>query len=107
MRGVLDGSGNPQPPTLKLRMYNAFVGTTQCVAPYFGARLDLRFRGSTCSRSATAANGARFLEIQNAHEHADGHYNQKEKARRKRQGGFVQFGKEEGEHQGWEQGAHK
>src|ERR1700680_1800594 len=95
MRGVLDGSGNPEPPTSKLRMYNAFVVTTQCVAPYFGARLDLRFRGSTGSRSATAANGARFLEIQNAHEYADGHSNQKEKSSDERDGDDLHCTKEE------------
>ena len=75
-------------------MYNAFVVTTQCVAPGFGARFDFRFRGSTCSRSAAATDGARFLEIEDAHEYADGHSNEKEKARRESQGDFVYCGRE-------------
>lgn len=62
-------------------MYNVFVVTTPCVAPYFCARPGFPIRGSTRSWSATAANGARFLKIENAHEHANGHFNKKEKAR--------------------------
>jgi len=85
--------------TLNLRMYNAFVVTTQRVAPCFGARLDFRFHGSTCSRSAAAANGARFLKIEDAHEYADGHANEKEKACRESQGDFVNCA-EEGQRKG-------
>ena len=80
-------------------MHNAFAITTSCVAPCFGARPRFPFRSSTRWRSATTISSARLLEIANAHEHADGHSSQKDKAGRGWQGDFV-YAVEANEHAG-------